>query len=100
MGYGPTTSAIQDGNIVGMNIPAGAPVSSITQAYALMGERMTILSWNQESLDAINARYPLWDWYEFPPGTYPNQTELTTVASPMRVTRADVPNEVVYNITR
>ena len=50
MGYGPTTSAIQDGNIVGMNIPAGAPVSSITQAYALMGERMTILNWSQESL--------------------------------------------------
>jgi TRAP transporter TAXI family solute receptor len=55
MGYGPTTSAIQDGNIVGMNIPAGAPVSSITQAYALMGERMTILNWSQESLDTINA---------------------------------------------
>ena len=102
MGYGPTTSAIQDGNIVGMNIPAGAPVSSITQAYALMGERITILNWNQESLDAINARYPLWDWYEFPPGTYPNQTELiTTVASPnVLVTRADIPHEVVYNITK
>ena len=38
MGYGPTTSAIQDGNIVGMNVPAGAPVSSITQAYALLGD--------------------------------------------------------------
>ncbi len=66
MGYGPTTSAIQDGNIVGMNIPAGAPVSSITQAYALLGDRMTILNWTQESLDRINSRYPLWDWYEFP----------------------------------
>ena len=102
MGYGPTTSAIQDGNIVGMNIPAGAPVSSITQAYALMGERMTILNWSQESLNAINARYPLWDWYEFPPGTYPNQNELIrTVASPnVLVTRVDIPDEVVYNITK
>lgn len=102
MGYGPTTSAIQDGNIVGMNIPAGAPVSSITQAYALMGERMTILNWSQESLSAINARYPLWDWYEFPPGTYPNQTEsIRTVASPnVLVTRADIPDKVVYNITK
>ena len=102
MGYGPTTSAIQDGNIVGMNIPAGAPVSSITQAYALMGERMNILNWSQESLNAINARYPLWDWYEFPPGTYPNQNELIrTVASPnVLVTRVDIPDEVVYNITK
>ncbi len=102
MGYGPTTSAIQDGNIVGMNIPAGAPVSSITQAYALLGDRMTILNWTQEALDKINAKYPLWDWYEFAPGTYPNQTELIrTVASPnVLVTRDDIPEEVVYNVTK
>jgi hypothetical protein len=102
MGYGPTTSAIQDGNIVGMNIPAGAPVSSITQAYALLGDRMTILNWTQESLDRINSRYPLWDWYEFPPDTYPNQDELIrTVASPnVLVTRADIPESVVYSITK
>lgn len=102
MGYGPTTSAIQDGNIVGMNIPAGAPVSSITQAYALLGDRMTILNWTEEALNKINARYPLWDWYEFPPGTYPNQTELIrTVASPnVLVTRVDISEEVVYNVTK
>lgn len=102
MGYGPTTSAIQDGNIVGMNIPAGAPVSSITQAYALLGDRMTILNWSQEALDKVNAKYPLWDWYDFPPGTYPNQTEhIRTVGSPnVLVTRADMPEEVVYNVTK
>ena len=102
MGYGPTTNAIQDGNIVGMNIPAGAPVSSITQAYALLGDRMTILNWSQEALDKINSRYPLWDWYEFPPGTYPNQNELIrTVASPnVLVTREDISEEIVYNVTK
>ena len=102
MGYGPTTNAIQDGNIVGMNIPAGAPVSSITRAYALMGERITILDWTQEQLDRINSRYPLWDWYDFPPGTYPNQSKpVRTVASPnVLVTRADIPEEHVYQITR
>lgn len=102
MGYGPTTSAIQDNNIVGMNIPAGAPVSSITQAYALLGDRMTILNWTQEDLDRINAKYPLWDWYDFPPGTYPNQEEhIRTVASPnVLVTRADISEDVVYQITK
>lgn len=102
MGYGPTTSAIQDGNIVGMNIPAGAPVSSITQAYALLGDRMTILNWTQASLDKINARYPLWDWYELPAGTYPNQNEtIRTIGSPnVLVTRADIPDDVVYNVTK
>ena len=102
MGYGPTTSAIQDGNIVGMNIPAGAPVSSITQAYALMGDRIRILNWDQETLDKLNAKYPLWGWYDFPPGTYPNQTELIrTIGSPnVLVTRIDIPEDVVYEITK
>lgn len=102
MGYGPTTSAIQDGNIVGMNIPAGAPVSSITQAYALLGDRLTILNWTQETLDKLNAKYPLWGWYDFPPGTYPNQTELIrTIGSPnVLVTRSDIPEDVVYNVTK
>lgn len=102
MGYGPTTNAIQDGNIVGMNIPAGAPVSSITQAFALLGDRMRVLNWTQETLDKINARYPLWAWYELPAGTYPNQNELIrTIGSPnVLVTRADIPDDVVYNLTK
>ncbi len=102
MGYGPTTSAIQDGNIVGMNIPAGAPVSSITQAYALMGDDIQILNWSQETLDKLNAKYPLWGWYDFPPGTYPNQKELIrTIGSPnVLVTRIDIPEDVVYEITK
>lgn len=102
MGYDPTTSALQDGNIVGMNIPAGAPVSSITQAYALLGDRMTVLGWTQETLDKLNSKYPLWDWYDFPPGTYPNQTNhIRTISSPnILVVRADIPEEVVYQITK
>ncbi len=102
LGYGPTTAAFQDGNIVGMNMPAGAPVSSITRAYARMGDRMTILNWTQESLDKLNERYPLWDWYEFPPDTYPNQKEtVRTIASPnVMVTRVDIPEEAVYEITK
>jgi len=102
MGYGATVGAIQDGNIVGMNIPAGAPVSSITRAYALMGERIRILNWSQHELEQINSRYPLWDWHDFPPLTYPGQTEpVRTVASPnVLVVRADVAEEVVYHVTR
>ncbi|MFM1895517.1 MAG: hypothetical protein RLZZ385_591, partial [Pseudomonadota bacterium] len=44
----------------------------------------------------------LWDWYEFPPGTYPNQEQLIrTVGSPnVLVTRVDIPEEHVYQITK
>ncbi|MDT8428891.1 MAG: TAXI family TRAP transporter solute-binding subunit [Pseudomonadales bacterium] len=102
MGYGGAANAIQDGNIVGMNVPAGAPVSAITQAFAQLGDQLTILDFSAEELATINSKYDLWDWYEFPPGTYPNQNELVrSVASPnVLVARADVPDEVVYQITR
>ena len=85
-----------------MNIPAGAPVSAITRAYAMLGERMSLLNWTEESLNKLNNRYPLWDWYDFPAGTYPNQNEaVRTVASPnVLVTREDIPEEVVYRITK
>ncbi|MEL7046711.1 MAG: TAXI family TRAP transporter solute-binding subunit, partial [Pseudomonadota bacterium] len=97
-----TADALRDGNIVGMNIPGGAPVSAITRAYAQMGGRMTVLGWTDRDLETVNKRYPLWDWYELAPGTYPNQEEtVRTVASPnVLVARADVPADHVYRITK
>lgn len=85
-----------------MNIPGGAPVSAITRAYAQMGNRMTVLSWSEGEFETINRRYPLWDWYELAPGTYPNQEKtVRTVASPnVLVARADVPADHVYLITK
>lgn len=102
MGYGATASAIQDGNIVGMNVPAGAPVTAITQAYAQLGERMTVLNFSEAEMNAINQQYPLWDFYELAPGTYPYQDELVTTASSPNVfvVREDVPEEIVYQLTK
>lgn len=102
MGYGATADKIQDGNIVGMNIPAGAPVSSITRAYATLGDKLTVLNFNEEELARVNARYPLWDFYELPPGTYPNQEKpIRSIAHPnVLAVRADVPDDVVYWVTK
>ena len=63
---------------------------------------MSLLNWTEDSLSRLNDKYPLCDWYDFPPGTYPNQDEaVRTVASPnVLVTREDIPDEVVYNITK
>ncbi|MHA0797701.1 TAXI family TRAP transporter solute-binding subunit [Gilvimarinus sp. F26214L] len=102
MGYGATADAIQDGNIVGMNIPAGAPVSAITRAFAILGEDISLLGFTEEELAAINGKYPLWDFYDFPAGTYPNQTRaVRSIAHPnVLAVNADVPEEVVYQITK
>jgi len=102
MGYGGAANAIQDGNVVGMNVLAGAPVSAITQAFAQMGDELTLLNFTEQDLIDINRRYDLWDWYEFPADTYPNQSEpVRSIASPnVLAARSDVPEEVVYQITK
>jgi TRAP transporter TAXI family solute receptor len=102
MGYGPTAGAIQDGTIVGMNIPAGVPVTAITRAFAIAGADLTLLSFTDAQLERINARYPLWSRYVIQAGTYPNQADdLQTIAHPnVLAVRADIPDEAVYKITR
>ncbi len=102
MGYGAAASAIQDGNIVGMNVPAGAPVSAITRAYAQMGSDITLLEFSQNELDAINSRERLFDHYTLEPGTYPYQEQAITTASSSNVliVRDDVDDEIVYQLTR
>ena len=102
MGYGASASAIQDGNVVGMNVPAGAPVSAITRAYAQMGNDITLLEFSDAELKAINSKEQLFDHYTLEPGTYPYQEQAITTASSSNVlvVREDVGEEVVYQLTR
>ena len=102
MGYGAVAGAIQDGNISGMNVPAGAPVAAITQSFAQMRDSITLLNFTRQHLDAINRELPLWNFYDLPAGTYPyQQVDVTTAYSPnVLVTREDVPEEIVYQLTR
>ncbi|MEM9207999.1 MAG: TAXI family TRAP transporter solute-binding subunit [Pseudomonadota bacterium] len=102
MGYGATANAIQDGAIVGMNIPAGPPVSGITRAFAAVGDDIRLLNFSDADLAAVNRKYPLWRRRELPPGTYPNQTQTvrTIEHANVLVVREDIPDETVYQITR
>ena len=102
MGYGATANAIQDGTIVGMNIPAGVPVAGITRAMAAMDDDLTLLEFSNEQLDRINRQYPLWRRYVIPAGTYPGQPhDVQSIAHPnLLVVHADIPEDVVYEITR
>jgi uncharacterized protein len=102
MGYGATADAIQDGNIVGMNIPAGVPVSAITRAWAVLGSDLVVLDVSDDELAQINTRYPLWDHYEIAAGTYPNQrAPIRSISHPnVLAVRDDVPEETVYQVTR
>ncbi|MFL1406765.1 TAXI family TRAP transporter solute-binding subunit [Marinobacter sp. M1N3S26] len=102
MGYGPSADALQNGNIDGMNIPAGVPASAVTRAYANMGDDIVTLNFTEEQLAEVNSNFDLWSAYEIPAGTYPNQDEvINTIAQPnILAVRDDVSEEDVYQITK
>ena len=102
MGYGATANAIQDGTIVGMNIPAGVPVTAITRAFAVSGDEIQLLRFSDAQLAEVNAKYPLWDRYLIPAGTYPNQPDdVQSIAHPnVLAVRSDISDEAVYKITK
>ena len=77
-------------------------MAAITRAHALLGDQLTILSVNQEELNAINSEYMIWDFYDLAANTYPSQNVTTRTAGSANVliAREDVPNGVVYELTK
>lgn len=102
LGYGPSAEAMQNGNIDGFNIPAGVPVSAVSQAFAAMGDDLRILDFTDAQIAQVNKTYDLWTRYVIPAGTYPGQSrEIKTIAQPnFLAVRDDVDEESVYMITK
>jgi len=101
-GYGASAEALQNGLIDGMNTPAGAPVSAVTQAFAAMGKDLRVLDFTDEQLARVNAKYALWSRFDIPAGTYPGQdTPISTIAQPnFLAVHKDVPEEDVYLVVK
>jgi len=103
LGYNPSVQAMMDGRVAGANIPAGPPVAAITQLYAQLGaDKATVLDFTDEQLAKVDKEYPIWNRYVIPAGTYPSQDkDINTIAQPnFLACRADLPEEVVYKITK
>lgn len=67
-----------------------------------MGDQLTLLSFTQEELDAVNAGGTLFFHITIPAGTYPGiDTDLVTIAQPnFLAVNADVPEEDVFLFTQ
>ncbi|MBJ7539156.1 TAXI family TRAP transporter solute-binding subunit [Marinomonas transparens] len=102
MGYGASADAMQNGNIDGMNTPAGVPVSAVTRLYASMGDKVTVLDLTDKQMKDANGGYNLWTRYVIPANTYPGQTKaINTIAQPnFLAARADLSDEDVYQLTK
>lgn len=103
LGYTPSSTALQDRKIKGMNTPGGAPVSAVTNAFASIGaDKIKVLEFTDEDIKKINDVYPVWVRYVVPANTYPGQKEeIKTIAQPnLLVVNEDTPEEVVYMLTK
>jgi hypothetical protein len=103
LGYTPSSTALQDRKIKGMNTPAGAPVSAVTNAFATIGnDKIRVLDFSDADIKKIEEAYPVWTRYVVPTGTYPGQkADINTIAQPnLLVVNEDTPEEVVYMLTK
>ena len=103
LGYTPSSTALQDGKVQGMNTPSGPPTSAVTNAFASIGnDKIKVLGFNADNLAKINANYPVWTPFTIKSGTYPGQTkDINTIAQPnLLVVTKDTPEETVYQLTK
>ena len=101
-GYGPSAEALQNGQVKGIGTPAGVPVGAVSQLMAAAGDSVTLLSFTEEQMATADGDRGLWTPYTIPAGTYPGQdADAQTIAQPnFLATRADLPDDHVYEITK
>jgi TRAP transporter TAXI family solute receptor len=103
LGYNPSAGALQNGRIIGMNIPAGPPASAITQAYATIGPKgLRVLEFADAHIRQVNSSYNVWKRAVIKAGTYPGQEEdIQTISQAnLLVVHQDLAPAVVYEITK
>lgn len=102
LGYGPSSDAMQNGNIDGMNVPGGVPVGALTQAFATLKDNIRVLDFTDAQIAKVNGEGELWTREVIKAGTYPNQTKpINTIAQPnFLAVRADIDEDAVYKITK
>lgn len=103
LAYNPSAQAMINDKIAGANLPAGPPASAVTHLFEQLGaDRVTILEFTDAQLAKIQKSHPIWNRYIIPAGTYPSQEkEIRTIAQPnFLACRADLPDELVYRITK
>jgi TRAP transporter TAXI family solute receptor len=103
LGYTPSAQAMMDNRIAGANIPAGPPVSAITQLFATLGnDKVRVLNFTDAQLNKVRDVFPIWTRFVIKAGTYPGQkNDINTIAQPnFLAVRPDIPEEDVYKILK
>jgi TRAP transporter TAXI family solute receptor len=102
LNYVQSSEALARGEIKAMSTPIRPPAPHVEKLLSKSGGRHTLLSFTDEQIARADGGLGLWTPYVIPAATYPGQTEdIQTVAkSNLLVVRADVDEEVVYQVTK
>ena len=102
LGYGESAEALAAGQIDAMGVSGGVPIGAVQNAFEALGEEVAVLEISDEQLAQINGGRRIWQRVVIPSGTYPGQSrEVFTIGTPnILAVRADVEEDVVYQITR
>ncbi len=97
-----SVDAFNRGDVDGLSLPASTPVPAFVDLMRQLGPDAAILNWTEADLKRADGGLDLWSPITLPADTYPGQTEpINTIAQPnFLAVRADVDEEVVYDITK
>lgn len=101
LAYGPSMELLKDDQVHAVMVDAGAPNSSIIDVGTQ--HEIDILSIDPENIAKIREKYPYFsDTVTIPAGTYNGVDKdiITTGSLATLCVRADLPEDVVYNITK
>ena len=90
---------LQNGTIDGAWIMSGAPASAVSQALT---SKCHLIDIDDKVISELQSKYPWYVKYTIPAGTYPNQEKdiKTSAIKMVMFCRGDLPEEVVYQMTK
>ena len=102
LNYRQSAEALSRGEIKAMSTPIRPPAPHVQDVLERSGGRHTLLRFTDEQIAKADGGLGLWTPYVIPAATYPGQvSDVQTVAkSNLLVARADVDDEVVYQVTK
>ena len=97
--FGPAADMLQNGTLDGAWIMSGAPAAAVSQA---LSSGCRLIDIDDATLAALQAKYPWYARYVIAANTYPNQPQpvKTSAIKMVMFCRGDLPEELIYNLTK
>ncbi|WIF94101.1 TAXI family TRAP transporter solute-binding subunit [Caminicella sporogenes] len=101
LGYFEASSAMQNGQLDGMNAEGGLPTSAVSEIFASK-TAVKLLEFSDEDYKKLHEAAPYYGQFKVPAGLYSNQNkEIKTVGvKSALICSADLDEELVYNLVK